>query len=184
MGEIINWLIHDDQKELFEILVALVLNIIFLALNTLLLWPLDRLMLALGLAKGYGVLWLAICLTAVLLNHIQRFFRVNLYEHFNAYMLSNLVVSCFLQMGWSAFAALTVNNFVTGVPIWMALILYLAGFLSCLIAFFAVSSFYQGTIYKLVSLPLALAGFLVFSVWPAACSMAGSFNFFEKQIAI
>ena len=25
----------------------------------------------------------------------------------------------------------------------------------------------QGTLYKLVSLPIALVGFLVFSVWPA-----------------
>jgi len=35
-------------------------------------------------------------------------------------------------------------------------------------AYFVVSSFYQGTVYKLISLPLALAGFLVFSVWPAS----------------
>jgi hypothetical protein len=49
----------------------------------------------------------------------------------------------------------------------MVVILYLVGVLSCLIAFFAVSSFYQGHVYKLVSLPLALLSFIVFGVWPA-----------------
>jgi hypothetical protein len=167
MGEIIQWLVHDDQNDLFEFLVALILNILFLALSALLLWPLGRLMLALGLAKGYGILWIVIFVTAVLLNGIQRFFRMNIYEHFNAYVISTLAASCFLQMGWSVFAALTVNSFVTGVPIWIVVILYLTGGLSCLIAFFAVSSIYQGQIYKLISLPLALVGFLVFSLWPA-----------------
>lgn len=168
MGEISKWLVHDDQKELFEILVALVLNIVFLALIALLLWPLGRPVLALRLAKGYAVLWLATFITAALVNRIQQFFRVNLYDHADAYVISNLAVSCFLQAGWSAFAALAVQSFAPGASIWVVLALYLAGVLSCLVAFFAVSSFYQGDIYKFIRLPLALASFIVFSVWPAS----------------
>ena len=158
------WLMHDDQKELFEVVVAITLNILFLALITLMLWPLDRAMLAFRMAKGYAILWIVVFVTVALVNRIQHFFRVNLYDHSNAYVISNLIVSCTLQLGWSAFAALTVNSFITGAPTWVVVTLYLVGGLSCLIAYFAVSSFYQGHVYKLVSLPLALVSFIAFSV--------------------
>jgi hypothetical protein len=159
---------HDDQKELFEILFAATLNILFLALIALLLWPLGRPQLAFRLAKGYVVLWVNVYAAAVVVNRIQRLFRVNIYDHPNAYVLSNLAVSCFLQAGWSAFAASVVQSFAQGAPIWIMLILYLVGVLSCLVAFFAVTSFYQGHIYKFVSLPLALISFIIFSVWPVS----------------
>lgn len=168
MGEISKWLMHDDRKELFEVLTAGALNILFLALLALLLWPAGRSALAFRLAKGYGVLWVVVYVTSVLVNRVQRLCRVNLYDHADAYVISNLAASCFLQVGWSAFAALTVHGFVVVAPVWIVALLYLAGGLSCLIAFFAVSSFYQGHIYKMVSLPLALVSFIVFSVWPAS----------------
>ena len=166
-GGFSKWLMHDDQKELFEILVAWAMNVVFLALAVLLLWPLGRPLLAFRLAKGYVVLWVLTWVAAMLGNRIQDYFRVNVYDRPNAYVISNLAVSCFIQAGWSDFAALTINSFVPGAPIWIVVTLYLVGVLSCLIAFFAVSSFYQGHIYKLVSLPLSLISFIVFSVWPA-----------------
>ena len=165
------WLLHDDQKELFEVLFAAVLNVLFLALIALLLWPLDKLPLALRLAQGYGVLWLAATVVIVLMQRIHRLFRVDLYARSDAYVLSNLVLSCVLQAGWAAFAALAVHGSIAGASIWIVISLYLVGLLSCLIAFFAVSSFYQGHIYKLVSLPVAAASFVAFSVWPASGSV-------------
>lgn len=167
MREISKWLMHEDQKDLFELLLASTLNLLFLALIALLLWPLGSLMLAVRLAKGHGILWVVIFVTAVLVRRIQRLFRVNLYDHPNAYVLSNLFVSCLLQAGWSAFAALTVHRFVAGVSVWVVVLLYVVVVLSCLVAFLAVTSFYQGQIYKLVVLPLGLASLIVFRVWPA-----------------
>ena len=168
MGALSKWLMQDEQKDLFELLFASTLNILFLVLIALLLWPLGRPRLAFRLAQGFGILWLGIYVTTVLVKRVQRFCRVNLYDHANAYVISNLAVSCFLQAGWSAFAALTVHSFVAGASIWLMVLLYFVGALSCLIAFFAVSSFYQGHIYKFVSLPLALISFITFSVWPAS----------------
>ncbi len=162
------WLLHEDQKDLFEVLVALALNVLFLGLIALLLWPLGKLMLVLELARGYGILWIVTCGAALLVHRIQGFFRVNIYDHANAFVVSNLAVSCFLQAGWAAFAALSVHRFVPGVPVWGVVILYLVGVVSCLAAFLAVSALYQGHIYKLVSLPLTLVCFLVFSVWPVS----------------
>ena len=94
-------------------------------------------------------------------------------------MNSNLAVSCLLQIGWSSFAAFTVHSFAAGAPLWLAVVLYLVGVISCLVAFFVVSAFYQGHIYKLISLPLTLISFIVFSVWPAGARMIyGSFRSF------
>jgi hypothetical protein len=105
-GEISKWLLHDEQKELFEVLVALALNVVFLALIALLLWPLGKVVLAFRLAKGYGSLWIVTFLTSVLVGRLHRFFRIDLYTHADAYVISNLAASCFLQACWSAFAAL------------------------------------------------------------------------------
>jgi hypothetical protein len=166
-GAISKWLLHDDQKLLFEILFAIILNAVFLALITLLLWPLGKPMLAFRLAEGYGCLWVLTWATLVLLSRIQRLARVNIHDHPDAFVISNLAVSCLLQVGWSAFAAHIIHDFVIGAHGWMAAVLYLVGVLSCLIAFFAVSSFYQGHVYKLISLPLSLISFIGFSAWLA-----------------
>ncbi len=168
MGDIGDWLLHDDQHNLFEALVAFALNLLFLVLVALLLWPLGKLPLALSLAKGYGILWIALWTTALLLTWVQRALRINLYDRGNLYIFSNLAVSGGLQIGWAAFAVLTTYGYVTGAPLWVAVILYLVGLFSCLVAFYVVASCYQGAIYKLVTMPLALISYLLFSVWPAA----------------
>lgn len=167
MGEFGKWLTHDDQKELFDILFAFLLNLIFLTLIALLFWSLGSPRTAFRLAKGYAVLWLVVFVSVALLNRIQGFFRVNIYDHPNAYVNSTLAVSCLLQACWSAYAALTAHDFAAGAHAWRAVILYAVGFLSCLVAFFVVSSFYRGHIYKFISLPLASVCFVVFSVWRA-----------------
>ena len=168
MGEFGKWLMHEDQKDLWEILFASLLNIVFLLLIALLLWPLGSPGLAWRLAKGYSVLWGVVYLAAMLVNRIQDYFRVNIYDHADAFVYSNLTVSCILQIGWSAFAALIVHSFVAGASLWIAAILYLVGVLSCLVAFYVVSAFYQGHIYRFISLPFALVAYIVFSVWPAS----------------
>jgi hypothetical protein len=168
MKEVTAWLLHDDQKVLFEIVFAIILNVIFLAVLALALWLLDRTALASHLAKGYGILWIATFVTAILIARIHHIFRVNLYDRSGLFLVSNLLASSVLQTGWAAFAALTVRGFVDGAPGWMIVSLYLSGAVSCIVAFFAVSSFYQGHFYRLISLPLGLVGFLVFSVWPAS----------------
>jgi hypothetical protein len=167
MGEVAKWLLHDDQKELFEFLFAGTLNIVFLALMALLLWPLGRALMALRMAKGFWVFWVVMYVTAVVALRLRRMFRVDIDSHYDAYVISALVVSGFLQAGWSAFAAHIVQSFVAGAPVWVACGLYLAGLLSCHVAFNVVSAFYGGQLYRLVNLPLALISFVVFSVWPA-----------------
>jgi hypothetical protein len=53
MREFTKWLLYDNQKELFQYPYANALNLLFLTLIALLLWPLDKTILAFHLAKGY-----------------------------------------------------------------------------------------------------------------------------------
>ena len=168
MGEFAKWLLHEDQKEFFDYLFAIVLNAVFLLLIALLLWPMGRATMALTLAKGYWIFWTAVIVTACVLALLQRIFRMNLYDHFHAYVITGLIFSGFVQVGWSAFVAPVVQNFVAGAPIWMAIILYGVGVVSCWIACVIVAAFYMGSIYRMVNLALALVSFIVFSVWPNA----------------
>ncbi len=168
MGEFSKWLLHEDQKEFFDYLFAIVLNAVFLVLIALLLWPLGKATMAYRLAKGYWIFWIAVIVTASVLALLHRIFRMDLYDRFDAYVISGLIVSGFVQIGWAAFAAPVVHDFVAGTPIWITVILYVVGVFSCWVACVIVAAFYMGTLYKMVNLALAILSFAVFSVWPTA----------------
>jgi hypothetical protein len=168
MGEFSKWLLHEDQKELFDYLFAIVLNICFLALTIVVLWPLGRAGFALSLAKGYWVFWTVVIITSTVLVLVQRFFRLDVYSRFDAYVISSLVLSGFLQLGWSAFVALAVRNSITNVSVWMAVVVIAAGVVSCYVASVILGAFYAGALYRMANLFLAILSFIVFTIWPAA----------------
>jgi len=66
----------------------------------------------------------------LLLALVHRIFRMDLYSRSDAYIITGLIVSGFLQAGWSAFAVLVVQNLVAGAPVWVMIILYATGALS------------------------------------------------------
>ncbi len=171
MGDFIKWLVHEDQKELYGVFVAILLTIVFLALIALLLWPLDKMMMALSLAKGYLLFWIIISVVALGLNTVRKILRVNQDSHVSAYVVSNVLASGLMQVGWSAFAALIVYSFVAATPFWSVLILYFIALLSCFIAYNIVSSLYGGHVYRIINLPLAFVSFIIFSVWPASAHL-------------
>ena len=171
MGQFSKWLLHEDQKELFDYLFAIVLNAVFLVITALVLWPLGKARMALHLGKAYWIFWTAVIATACVVALCQRIFRMDLYSHFDAYVISGLAVGGFVQVGWSAFTAPVIHNFVAGSPIWVAIILYAVGLISCWVACVIVAAFYMGSLYRFVNLILAFVSFIVFSVWPAAGNM-------------
>ena len=168
MGQFSKWLLHEDQKELFDYLFAIVLNTVFLALIALLLWPMGRATFAFRLTKGYWSFWAAVIVVSSLLVLAQRIFRMDLYSHYDAYVISGLAVSGFLQAGWSAFAALVIYNSVAGAPVWVMIIMYAVGVVSSYVASVIVGAFYMGGLYRMVNLALGIVSFIVFSIWPAA----------------
>jgi len=168
MGEFSKWLLHEDQKELFDYLFALVLNIFFLALTTLVLWPLGRATFALQLAKGYWVFWTVVIMVSAVMVLAQRLFRMDLYSRFNAYVISALAISGFLQIGWSAFVALAIRNSITNMSVWIAVVVIVLGLISCYVAAVIVGAYYTGGLYRMINLCLAVLSFIVFTIYPTA----------------
>jgi uncharacterized membrane protein len=153
--------------EAWEFAVGLAVNALFLGLVALLLWSLDGPALAARLGKGYAVLWCATAFTAISVGVIQAFLRLDPTYDLNLYVAPGVAFGVVLITGWTAFAALTVRGFAAGAPFWTTVVLYVAGFLAGFVGWSVVSSFYQGHLYKLINLPLALASYLVFAAWPA-----------------
>jgi hypothetical protein len=168
MGQFSKWLLHEDQKEFFDYVFAVVLNAVFLALIALLLWPLGRAGMAWRLTKAYWVFWAAVIATSSILVLAQRIFKMDLYERANAYIVTGLAVSAFLQVGWSAYAAPVFHSAVMNASVWMTIVLYLIAAVSAYVAAVVVGAFYMGGLYRLVNSALAILSFAVFSVWPAA----------------
>jgi hypothetical protein len=168
MGQFARWLLHEDQKEFFDYLFALGVNIVFVALMVLLLWPLGRLNMAVRLAKGYWMFWTVLIVTSAVLALVQRYFRIDLYERYSAYVISGLALSGIVQIGWSAFAAPVIRSFAASAPFWVTIVVYGVGVVSAYVASVIVGSYYSGGLYRMVNSALAILSFIVFSVWPTA----------------
>jgi hypothetical protein len=168
MGQFSKWLLHEDQREFFDYLFALIVNIVFVALIALLLWPLGRVNMAVRLAKAYWMFWAVLIATSAVLALVQRYFRIDLYKRYNAYVISGLALSGIVQIGWSAFAAPVVRSFATNASFWVAIVLYGAGLVSAYVASVIVGSYYRGSLYRMANAALAILSFIVFSVWPTA----------------
>ncbi len=158
---------NTHRENTREIGVALFINVLFLALITLFLWLLGSASVSGRLAKGYTVFWLLLLVSVLLLTLVERLTGLSLETHFKTYVTVNLAVSVVLVAGWSAFAAFTMGNAAADATGIKAGSLYVAGFLSCYVAFAVAGSFYKGSLYKLANLPLALGGFIVFALWPS-----------------
>lgn len=164
----INWYTKDLPAEVTDMILAQFLNVVYLGVFALILWPAGKAAMTVSLAKGYYILWATTGVTAVVLYLIQRALRVDTDTHFDALVISNLAHSVLMLAGWSAFAALTVRRFAADASVWSAAVVYLVGFLSSYVACLALFSFYPGSIYKPVSFVAALLSFVVFAVWPGA----------------
>ena len=172
MGQFTKWLLHDDQKEVFDHLFAAVLNLLFLAVLILLFWWCGKISFSIHILKGYWVFWILLAVTALLLSVFYRIFRVDMYSHFDAYVIAALIVSGLLQVGWSAFAALTVKDSISGSPIWLVVLTYTGGAVSCYVTLTLLSAYYSGSIYRHVNALLGLISFIVFAKWPATATFA------------
>src|ERR1044072_5210973 len=88
MREWERWLLHEDQKELFDFLFAAALSLFFCGLAALAPWPLGDAALALRFAKGGVVLWVVLFVTFVVLAFVHRKFRMDIYSRGDAYVIS------------------------------------------------------------------------------------------------
>ncbi len=168
MGEFAKWLMHEDQKQMFDYLFAIVLNTLFVVVAALLLWPFGKAALAWQLTKAYWVFWTVVIVTATALAVAQGQFRVDLYSRANAYVISGLVLSGFVQAGWSAYVAPLVRSSVADMSIVATLIVYAIGVASSYVASVIIAAYYTGSLYRMVNSALAILTFVIFSILPTA----------------
>ena len=166
--------VEDIPNEVFEVVASLLLSVLLPGLAALLLWPLGHAPIALQVAKGCGIFWIVVTVTAIVLARIQDRFKINIYDHGDAFLGSNLLVSAFLTAGWAAFAALTVHIALgAGASIGTTVLVFLAaGLPAALIGYVVVAALWQGHLYKIVNLALGFAALLLFALWPAAARAA------------
>jgi hypothetical protein len=150
----------------FGFLIVLTLGL--LAIITLALWLLGHLPLAITLLKGFGLFYVAVWVFFLAMVGAHRVFRIDDDTHFDAYLLTNLAAGAIPMVGWTAFAALAVREAAAGQPVWRAGILGFIGLFTSWMAYGVVSTYYSGSFYKRINLPLAAGAFLLFAVWPAA----------------
>lgn len=161
------WLLREEQKDFFEYLFACVVNLLFLILIALVLWPLSELGFAVHLAKGYWVFWSVVILVAAAIALGGRVLRIEQRPAFwDTFLMLVVVVSAGLQAGWSAFAGLTFRDFGGASSIGIAATLYVIGLLSCYVAYLIVSALFNTRHLRLLNLIIALASFILFTIWP------------------
>jgi hypothetical protein len=164
---LLGWL-DRASAEAWQTVVAVVLCLLFPALAALALWPAGRAAFGLLLLKGFGLFWLVVLVAHTLLTLIHKRLRVDLYSHPDAFVVSNVLVSGMLMLGWTAFAALAALDAAAGAGRWLTCGLYFAGFLSGVVACQVLGALFSGHIYKFACLVLACAGFAAFAAWPGA----------------
>jgi hypothetical protein len=168
----LKWMLDRASAEAWQVIVAVALCLLLPALAALALWPAGMPGVGLSLLKGFGVLWLVVPVVFVAAAWVQRRLRVDLYSHPDAFVVSNLLVSGILMLGWTAFAALVTRDAAAAAGLWLAGLLYLLGLLSGVVACQVLGSFYSGHVYKFACLLVACAGFVLCAVWPAAARAA------------
>lgn len=167
MWRTLKLLLDRASAEAWQVIVAVALCLLLPALAALALWPAGSAGVGLRLLQGFGVFWLIVFVVYVAAAWIQRWLRVDLYSHPDAFVVSNLLVSGTLMVGWTAFAALVAQDASAAAGLWLASALYLTGLLSGVVACQVLGSFYSGHLYKFACLLVACAGFILFAVWPA-----------------
>jgi hypothetical protein len=167
----LKFLLNRASVEAWQVIAAFALCLLLPALAALALWPTGMSGVGFRLLKGFGLFWVVVLVVYALAAWVQRRLRVDLYSHPDAFVVSNLLVSGLLMLGWTAFAALVTRD-AAATGLWLKGVLYLLGLLSGIVACQVLGSFYSGHIYKFACLLVACAGFILFIAWPAAARAA------------
>ncbi len=172
MWRTLKFMLDRAGADAWQLIVAVALSLLFPALAALALWPAGSAWVGLRLLKGFGIFWVLVVVVCVSASWAQRRLRVDLYSHADAFVVSNLLVSGVLMLGWAAFGALVISEAAASAGLWWKGLLYLLGLLSGVVACQVLGSFYTGHVYKFACLPVACAGFALFAAWPAGARAA------------
>jgi hypothetical protein len=157
---------NDELKDAAsKMLIIVVINIVYLLLTGLVLWLFGAGSRTLALAAGFGLLWLALLMFSAAGVTIERVLRFNLNDRFVGFVAVNMLTSVPLVLLWAMFLGEWAR--AGAAAGFSAILLYLVGFVGSYIGYTVVTSLHTGTLYRMVCLPAAVIGFIVFALVPA-----------------
>lgn len=142
------------------------MNVVFLIIATVVLWPMGKISFVIQLAKGFVIFWIVALVTVVGVAVVQRLLRISADNREIAFIGSNVVHGMFLMAGWAAFASLAVYAATQNATTVATIVIWIGGVLSCLMAYTIITTFFSGTIYTLFNSVTTLVSFAVFGIWP------------------
>lgn len=149
-----------------ELLLAAGINVVFLIIAALALWPLGHAALAGSIGLGLLVFALAAVVVFVLSLIAHAVFRIEIDPPSTGCVIVNLAASVLLQAGWAAFAALAARGHATGATLLTAIVVYFLGLVASWLGTVVTGAFFQGSVYKSAAAIVSFLGFAVFAFWP------------------
>ncbi len=163
---------NDAAKSaITDFLIALLISLVFFVVAGALLWFAGQTVFLGQLAGAYVLFCFGVLAVSLIGMLIMQLARVNFHDHFNTYVILNVALGALPVVLWSAFAARLAANGAGGFSALSAALLHVCGFLSCYTAYTVVTSQFNGTLYRMILLPLALIGYVVFAVFPWLASL-------------
>lgn len=153
-------------ESVIDFLIPIVMNVAFITIAALVLWPMGKTSSAFQLAKGFVVFWVVTLVTVVAVAVVQRMLRISADNHEVAFIGSNVIHGMFLVTGWAAFASLVVHAATQNTTSVATIVIWIVGVLSCLMAYTILTTFHPGTIYTLFNSVTTILSFAIFGIWP------------------
>jgi hypothetical protein len=155
--------VKNTLENLGYVALAMLVYLLMLLVISLVL---GRLELAWAICKGFGLLWVVVATEQVVQGVVQKVFGWSELEHFGV-VVFNLLVALGLCLAWSAFVVLEVTRSVQGIGWLGAGLGYGFGLIGTWLGFGVVTSFFTGSLYRMVGLAITGLGFLGFAMFPA-----------------
>lgn len=152
------------KKEESLIPFALLLNVIyfciFFAVHQILATDLNEK----DIIIGNVTLWIILVVTIELMALFSKLFRLTAQD--NVPLFTNILIVVILLLLSSFFIAWYTQGSFENLTLWKQRFLHFFGFLYAYLTFAVVTSFYTGSIFKILGLAVSLISYLVFAIFP------------------
>lgn len=138
------------------------INILFVAIAAWVCWLMGHVAFIGPLVLGFVGLWAAMIVITTLLAVIARYNRqFNMYDRAALYLGANIITSAVPLLAFVAYIVMQAHQAVLGAGWIERLALYGVGFLASYIAHAIVTVFFNGQLYAIINLFIALIGYLL-----------------------
>jgi len=163
------------NKDIKNQLIALLINIVYFGI----FWGIHKLFGTefdtYTFLIGNLVLWVSFSVTINLMSLFRRIFKLELTD--GVPLVTNMIFVVIITLSSVFFIAWQTQIAMESLVLWKYIVIHVFGFLYAYLVYGIITVFYSGGIFKIISLPLSLIGYLVFAIFPKLTSYLGSLFF-------